>query len=186
MRKILLGIIVLNLMVNCSLVYAEPDEFVLTQKKSDDKSFLEVFTEEEQCIILSFEHQLDIFGFYYKYHHRAMVETAGDIELWDVASLYWNSSAKTLDGFLEYIVAPSRKFTTNIEYNEEAFKDKVWKDYEFVKKTRIKEREKELKKELERQKDDEFFNFVYKIYTELMNSSKGREYFKRIKGKLDD
>jgi len=180
MRKILL-VIIISLMIGSSS-YATPDEFTLTQKKSDDKSFLEVFTEEEKCIILSFEHQLDIFGFYYKYHHKAMVETAGDIELWDVASLYWNSNKKTLDGFLEYITMPSRKFTTNVEFNEEAFKDKVKKDYEFVKEVRIKE----LKEELERQKEDEFFTLVYKIYTELMNSSKGREYFKKIKGKLDD
>jgi len=177
MRKILLGIIVLNLMANYS--YAAPEEFTLTQKKTDDKSFLEVFTEEEKCIILSFEHQLDIFGFYYKYHHKAMVETAGDIELWDVASLYWNSDTKTLDGFLEYITAPSRPFISNMEYNEEAFKDKVKKDYGFVKKVRAKE-------QIERQKENEFFTFVYKIYTELMNSSKGREYFKKIKGELDD
>ena len=169
----LLMVLSLWLTVNCS---AEDTFTIKAQTEDSDRDFLELFPEEEQCIILAFEHQLDTFAIYYRVHHTGMVSTASSVGLWDVGSLYWNSEDKTLDGFLEYIIAPSREQLANVEINEKAFKEKVKKDYPFVKELRIRERKEEaLQKEKNR-----FFLILYEIYQKLINTPEGKRCLKEL------
>ncbi len=182
MRIKLLMILGLLLMGNCSEIYAEEQTFlIMPQAKDESRDFLDVFTEEEKCVVLAFEHQLDTFELFYSYHHTfGGVQTSSDVSLWDVGSLYWNYEKKTLDEFLDYICKPILEKRTNMGKNVKTFKEKVKKDYVFVRKMRKKQQEKELKFK----KEDEFFIFVYRMYEKIMKSSRGRGYFKRLELKM--
>ena len=172
---------VLLLAAGCSSYSFAEETFVLKAQTEDTSmDFLEAFNEEEKCIILAFEHQLDTFAGYYVYHYATQLFTGtisptSSVSLWDVGSIYYNSQEKTLEGFLEYIIAPSRNFKTNQELSEEGFKEKVRKDYNFVKKQR--EREKE---------ENEFSNLLLGMYRKLRSEPKGREWLKSIEREIGE
>lgn len=210
MRRILI-LLVFSLLF-CGNVTAQDQQsfIIIPQTKETEKDFLDMFTEEEKCIILSIEPQLDIFAMFYSYHHTGITSTASVISLFDVASLYYNdwtlwvsansmsedekkdnpdylkkdgflkmfSKKKTLDGFLDYIIAPSLNHRTNIDKNIEAFKKKVYQDYNFIK----ARREKKNKEEKE---EKDFFEFIFRIYKELLKNPKAQQYFNKLKLELE-
>lgn len=172
-----LGLLIFLVICFGSLGYSHAEEMNIMNfvAKEENKDFLETFNEEEQCIILAFEHQLETFAMIYSYHHVDLISTAQSVSLWDVASLYWNSKEKTLDGFLEYICKPILEKKANIELNVASFKDKVKKDYEFIKYKRFKKKEK-----------DDFNEFIYKLFEKWMEHPQGRRTFDMLRQKLNE
>ena len=176
MKKLLLmGFAVLLI---ASYSYAGETFILKAQTEDTDRDFLELFTEEEQCIILSFEHQLDTFAMIYSYHHKGPVATTNSsVSLWGVGSLYYNSSDKTLEGFLDYLCKPIIEKVANIGINVVSFKDRVRKDYEFVKCEQAKKAEEEKKLaelKIKQQQEEEFFNDAMLLYNAFKSSSQGR------------
>ena len=174
MKTLLMGFIVL-LTVSCNC-FAEETFILKAETEDTSKDFLEMFNEEEKCIILAFESQLQSFATIYSYHHKGPMGNIGSsVSLWDVGSLYYNSKEKTLEGFLDYICKPMLEKAANTEINIEMFKDRIMKDYEFVKHQR--EREKE---------ENEFFNLLFGVYQKLLSEPKAREYFRVIERKVNE
>ena len=175
MKKLIVSIVLVAIIVFAGNIYAEEMNITNFITKEENKDFLETFNEDEQCIILAFEHQLETFAMIYSYHHTDLISTAQSVSLWDVASLYWNSQERTLDGFLEYICKPILEKKANIELNIASFKDKLKKDYEFIKYKRFKKKEK-----------DDFNEFIYKLFEKWMEHPQGRRTFDMLRQKLNE
>ncbi len=146
--RILLMIFVLNVILNAN-VYAESEQIFVVVPQTAQKSSEEILsifeTEEEKCIVLAFEPQLETFGKLYIYHFgkptsRQLYPKA---TLQDVATLYYSYDKKGLDEFLDFVIAPSSQYLANSEVNVAMFREKVWQDYKFIKdKRKIRDRQK--------------------------------------------
>ena len=178
MRKIYALIFIVLLIGNYKAL-AEPISFEINKEFiRENRDFLDMFTKEERYIILAFEPQLDIFTTFYNVRHTTILMkevafTGSQRDLKDVASLYYESKDKTLDGFLDYIINPTIEKRANFEVNVEAFRAKVWQDYRFIKKSEGYKKDK-----------DEFANFAFQLFLKLKGSSYWKLIMEKMEGEL--
>lgn len=134
--------------------------------EKDDRELLNMFTPEEQYIILAFRHQLELTSLFYNLKYKTLLDTPIQIKFFDLVSLFNDYKSKNniinLDGFLDYILGgiidkdtPEQKYAiqdklANISINIEAFKNKVRMDYDFIK-----------KHEAEKENEKDFYKILY-------------------------
>lgn len=154
--------------------FTEENPSGIVQK--EDRSYLEVFTFNERCIIEACENQLN--GTFFMWYAEFLRKD--NITLKDIASVFYNfkntASTITIDTFFEYLqLGMDTEFLTDFNDIYKRTKVKVWSDYNFIK--HQKERAKQEK---------EFFDYLYdKPFIQSFIREVYQRYEQFLKGELE-